>query len=111
MLHQKYVEEHLSPARIAKQIGCSTVGVRSGLKKAGIPIQPPSTYVQKSRAKVIDLNERKVIQLVLEYHRLGMEVGQIADALNQMLVPTGRRPKEWNYFLVYRVLQRHRKKR
>jgi DNA-binding CsgD family transcriptional regulator len=116
LLHQKYVQETQSLEQIASELKCSTQTVRKHLKMAGVKIRPlPHLRIPKGAqskkisglGKVIDLNEQRITQTILEYRRLGMSSQKIADIMNQMGIPPRFKAKSWHYRTVHRVIQQN----
>jgi arsenate reductase-like glutaredoxin family protein len=100
--------------QIARDFKCSSQTVRKHLRAAGIPtrlhpyLRPPKeSQNKKISSKVIDLNEQRVTQTILDYRRLGMSAQKIADIMNQMGIPPRFRAKAWHYRVIHRIVQRH----
>jgi DNA-binding phage protein len=112
LLHQKYVQERRNMEQIARDFKCSSQTVRKHLRAAGIPTHSFLRSSKKPKDKkisatVIDLNEQRTTQTILEYRRLGMSAQKIADIMNQMGIPPRFRAKAWHYRVIHRIVHEH----
>jgi hypothetical protein len=119
VLTQKYVDERLSTAEIAKLLGVARSAVLKYLKVHGIPLRHASmrrvagrglAYGKRilNRQEVAFKREQENMAKMRELRAKGFSYGKIAEVLNTLNIPTRTRKAAWQARTVWAVLNKHK---
>jgi hypothetical protein len=115
-LVQKYVDEGLSLAQIARLTSSSKSSVREALVRCGTPIRKPHLahsnpaqprFGTKRRKDMLEKHvaEQRVIRAILHMRKGGMSLRAIVRSLAELKLPTKRRGKSWHPEMINRILK------